>query len=64
MIGPDGLHMTDASYGCLASELAEALAWNWWSRGKIARSLHRNPDAMSKLSQPAAAPLSTALRRH
>jgi acyl-CoA thioesterase I len=64
MIGPDGLHMTDASYGCLASELAEALAWNWWSHGKIARSLHRNPDAMSKLSQPAAAPLSTALRRH
>ncbi len=30
MIGPDGLHMTDASYGCLADALAEALAWNWW----------------------------------
>jgi acyl-CoA thioesterase-1 len=25
LIGPDGLHMTDASYGCLAVELAEAL---------------------------------------
>lgn len=64
MIGPDGLHMTDASYGCLASQLAEALAWNWWSHGKIARSLQQNPDAVSRLSQPAAAPLSTALRRH
>ena len=64
MIGPDGLHMTDASYGCLASELAEALAWNWWSRGKIANSSHQNPQAMSKLSQPAATTLSTASRHH
>ncbi len=29
MVGPDGLHMTDRSYGCLAAELAEALARNW-----------------------------------
>ena len=58
MIGPDGLHMTDASYGCLASQLAEALVWNWWSHGKIAKSLHQNPDAVSRLSQPATAPLS------
>jgi lysophospholipase L1-like esterase len=64
MIGPDGLHMTDASYGCLASELAEALAWNWWSRGKIAKSLHQNPDAVSRLSQPTTSPLSTALLPH
>jgi acyl-CoA thioesterase I len=64
MIGPDGLHMTDASYGCLASQLAEALAWNWWSHGKSAKSLHQNPDAVSRLSQPATAPLSTALRPH
>src|SRR6516165_7959956 len=64
MIGPDGLHMTDASYGCLASQLAEALAWNWWSHGKIAKSLRQNPDAVSRLSQPATAPLSTALRPH
>jgi acyl-CoA thioesterase-1 len=58
MIGPDGLHMTDASYGCLASQLAEALAWNWWSHGKIAKSSHQNPDTVSRLSQPAIAPLS------
>src|SRR6516164_10544213 len=31
MIGPDRLHMTDTSYGCLASQLAGALARNWWS---------------------------------
>ncbi len=32
MIGPDGLHMTDRGYGCLAVELAEGLAWNWWAQ--------------------------------
>ena len=64
MIGPDGLHMTDASYGCLASQLAEALAWNWWSHGKIAKSLHQNPDTVSRLSQSANAPLSTAEKPH
>lgn len=31
MIGADGLHMNDRGYGCLAAELAESLAWNWWS---------------------------------
>jgi acyl-CoA thioesterase I len=36
MIGPDGLHMTDASYGCLAHQLAAALAWNWRSHGSRA----------------------------
>jgi hypothetical protein len=29
MIGPDGLHMTDRGYGCLAAGLADALAVNW-----------------------------------
>jgi len=29
MVGPDGLHMTDRSYGCLAADLADALAENW-----------------------------------
>jgi len=29
MVGPDGLHMTDRGYGCLATELAEALTRNW-----------------------------------
>ena len=48
MIGSDGLHMTDASYLCLARELAEALAWNWWSRrlaasGARTAATHRNP---------------------
>jgi acyl-CoA thioesterase I len=41
MIGPDGLHMTDASYACLASELAEALAWNWWSHSLSAKGSSR-----------------------
>jgi acyl-CoA thioesterase-1 len=36
MIAPDGLHMTDASYGCLAADLAEAIAGNGWRH--IARS--------------------------
>jgi acyl-CoA thioesterase-1 len=47
MIGPDGLHMTDASYGCLANQLAEALAWNWWSHAKLAKSPNRSPDAIA-----------------
>jgi lysophospholipase L1-like esterase len=45
MIGPDGLHMTDASYGCLADQLAEALAWNW-SQEKVAKSIRRSPAAL------------------
>jgi acyl-CoA thioesterase I len=28
-VGPDGLHMTDFGYACLAAELADALAANW-----------------------------------
>ena len=47
MIGPDGLHMTDASYGCLANQLAEALALNWWSHAKLAKSPNRSPDAIA-----------------
>ena len=31
MIGPDGLHMSDAGYSCLAAELAKALVANWES---------------------------------
>jgi acyl-CoA thioesterase-1 len=30
MIAPDGLHMTDASYGCLAADLAAAIAADGW----------------------------------
>ena len=39
LIRPDGVHMTDASYGCLARTLAEALAWDWWGQVKLATSL-------------------------
>jgi len=46
-IGPDGLHMTDASYGCLATRLAEALTTNWLSQSKLAKSPQRNPDAIA-----------------
>jgi lysophospholipase L1-like esterase len=51
MIGADGLHMTDVSYRCLASELAEALAWNWWSHGKLAKSTHSDPDTVAGLDR-------------
>jgi acyl-CoA thioesterase I len=51
MIGPDGLHMTDASYGCLANQLAEALAWNWWSHAKLAKSPKRSPDAIAGIER-------------
>ena len=36
MIGPDGLHMTDRSYGCLADKLAEGLARNWQAQLRAA----------------------------
>jgi acyl-CoA thioesterase-1 len=51
-IGPDGLHMTDASYGCLANQLAEALAWNWWSHAKLAKSPNRSPHAIAGIERP------------
>jgi acyl-CoA thioesterase I len=55
MIGADGLHMTDASYGCLASQLAEALAWNWWSHAKLAKSSHRSPDTVAGIERSGSA---------
>lgn len=36
LVGPDGLHMTDRSYGCLAVELADALAGNWRAQARVA----------------------------
>lgn len=36
-IGPDGLHMTDRSYACLAAGLAEAIAGNWRQYEREAR---------------------------
>jgi acyl-CoA thioesterase I len=56
MIGVDGLHMTDASYSCLANQLAEALAWNWWSHGKLAKSPDRNPNAIAGINRSVATP--------
>jgi acyl-CoA thioesterase I len=56
LIGPDGLHMTDASYVCLANQLAEALAWNWWSNAKLARSPNRSPDAVAGVQRPGGSP--------
>jgi acyl-CoA thioesterase-1 len=63
MIGVDGLHMTDASYACLANQLAEALAWNWWSHMKLAKSRRRAPDALTA-SEDAAARHSPSNPRH
>ncbi len=54
-IGPDGLHMTDASYGCLASQLADALATNWRSHEKLAKSPQRSLDAVAGIVRPTGA---------
>lgn len=65
MIGPDGLHMTDASYGCLASQLAEALAWNWWSHSlAAARSARRAADAVARLERLESVPVAGVARPH
>jgi acyl-CoA thioesterase I len=48
LIGPDGLHMTDVSYGCLAKQLARALADQWRSQNKLAKSTRRNPAAFAR----------------
>ncbi|HEY8873367.1 MAG TPA: SGNH/GDSL hydrolase family protein [Stellaceae bacterium] len=45
MIGPDGLHMTDRGYFCLAANLADALAGNWWSQGRAAQRAAQHPPA-------------------
>jgi acyl-CoA thioesterase-1 len=38
MVGADGLHMNDRGYGCLASQLADALAANWRGQQLVAGS--------------------------
>jgi acyl-CoA thioesterase I len=60
MVGPDGLHMTDRSYGCLAVELAEALARNWRAQERAAPPTAR----VAGLADPgrAAAPPDAAAR--
>ena len=55
-VGPDGLHMTDASYACLANQLADALASNWRSRDKLAKSPQRSPDTIAGVGRPTGVP--------
>ncbi len=40
MIGRDGLHMSDQGYGCLAADLAEAVAANWRTHQAMATQAH------------------------
>jgi acyl-CoA thioesterase I len=49
LIGRDGLHMTDASYGCLAATLAQSLEWAWEPQqpGRSAPSPHLHAAAMA-----------------
>lgn len=54
LIGADGLHMTDASYRCLASLLAGSLAEHWTAPDKLARSSHRSPATVAGGTPPAA----------
>jgi lysophospholipase L1-like esterase len=54
MIGPDGLHMTDASYGCLADRLASAIEANLAAGAKIAKSRGLRPNAVAVLPRPGA----------
>jgi lysophospholipase L1-like esterase len=55
-VGADGLHMTDAGYACLANQLAEALALNWRSRDKLAKSPQRSPDTVAGVGRPTGVP--------
>ena len=47
LIGGDGLHMTDASYACIARRLAQSLAAQWQAPEKLAQSPHRSPAAFA-----------------
>lgn len=51
MIGTDGLHMTDAGYGCLARDLAAALEANWQAGEKLTRRAHGAIDGFAGLKQ-------------
>jgi len=46
MIGPDGLHMTDEGYRCLAAELAKGIVANWETSRVTAQPL---PDPKGKV---------------
>ncbi len=58
MIGPDGLHMTDLSYGCLAAGLAEGLARNWHAQERAAAP--RPAGRVAGLAGPGAAAAAAA----
>jgi len=49
MVGGDGLHMTDAGYGCLAADLAAALVANWRAETKLAQRAHTRPESIAGL---------------
>ena len=60
MIGTDGLHMTDASYACLATDLADALARNWGAAGAFAAaSSPAEKERMAGLDRHRSAPVAT-----
>ena len=54
MIGADGLHMTDAGYGCLAADLAAALVANWRAETKLAQRAHAAAGSIADLPSPTA----------
>jgi acyl-CoA thioesterase I len=57
MVGADGLHMTDAGYGCLAADLTAALVANWRAETKLAQRAHTATDSVAGLQpHPAASP--------
>jgi lysophospholipase L1-like esterase len=57
MVGADGLHMTDAGYGCLAADLAAALVANWRAETKLAQRTHAATDSVAGLqAHPATGP--------
>ncbi len=62
LIGPDGLHMTDASYGCLADQLALAIGANLAAGTKTAKSMGRRPDALAGLRRSGDPPQSSPPR--
>jgi hypothetical protein len=45
--------MTDAGYACLANQLADALASNWRSSDKLAKSPQRSPDTIAGVKRAA-----------
>jgi lysophospholipase L1-like esterase len=63
MIGADGLHMTDVSYGCLANQLAEALVSNWRSHAKLAKSGTRNSKPITEFEASATRNIASSPRR-